>query len=143
MFQLKTDGQKVEIIFLSEPNPKIVSAIESLGLRQQSPTEWIAEKVEDVILDKLKNFTQRFSNLGTEIIEIATVEAVGIQVEAHPPSPLPETNEIEELKREVADLKKLLGVCSQKLSNLKELSNLKATPKSKKSRSKASSRSGG
>jgi hypothetical protein len=136
MFQLKTDGQKVEIIFLSEPNLKIVSAIESLGLRQQSPTEWIAEKVEDVILDKLKNFTQRFSSLGTEIIEVDAVEVVDVQVDSPPSELLRETNEMEDLKREVADLKKLLGVCSQKLSDLK------ATPKTKKSRSKASRRSG-
>lgn len=68
MFQLKTDGQKVEITFLSEPNIKIVGAIENLGLRQQSQITWSIEGVEDWMLDKLKNFAQRFSSIGAEFM---------------------------------------------------------------------------
>lgn len=136
MFQLKTDGQKVEITFLSEPNIKIVGAIENLGLRQQSQMTWSIEGVEDWILDKLRSFAQKFSSVGAEIIEVEAMEVKDTQVVVYPPEPLPGTNEIEELRKEIEDLKKLLGVCSQKLNNLK------AAPKTKKSRSKASYRSG-
>jgi hypothetical protein len=135
MFRLKIDGKKIEIAFLSGPNLKIVGAIESLGLRQQSQMIWSAEGVEDRILDKLKNFCVRFSSVGAEIIEVDAVEVVDTQVDTPQPELLSGKNEIEDLRREVADLKKLLGVCSQKLSDLK------ATPKTKKSRrSKASLR---
>lgn len=136
MFQIRTDGQKVEIAFLSEPNLKIVGAIEKLGLRQQSQMTWNIEGVEDWILDKLRSFAQKFSSVGAEIIEVEAMEVEDSQVGAHPPEPLPGTNEIEELRKEIEDLKKLLGVCSQKLSSLK------ATPKTKKSRGRASRRSG-
>lgn len=136
MFQLKIDRQKVEIAFVSKPNLKIVGAIEKLGLQQQSQTIWSIEGVEDWILGKLRNFAQKFSSVGAEIIEVKAVEVESSQVDANPPSLLPGTNEIEELRKEVEELKKLLGVCSQKLSSLK------ATPGTKKSRSKASRRNG-
>lgn len=127
MFQLKTDGQKVEITFLSEPNIKIVGAIESLGLRQQSQITWSIEGVEDWILDKLRNFAQKFSSVGAEIIEVEAMEVKDTQAVVHPPEPLPGTNEIEDLRKEIEDLKKLLGNCYQKLNALK------AVPKTKKS----------
>lgn len=136
MFQLKTDGKTVEIVFLSEPNLKIVGAIEKLGLRQQSQMTWSIEGVEDWMLDKLRNFARKFSSVGAEIIEVEAVEVEDTQVDAHPPELLSGTNEIEALRQEVEELKKLLGVCSRKLSDLK------AAPKSKKSRSKASRRGG-
>lgn len=128
MFQLRIDREKAEIVFFSEPSLKVVGAIENLGLHQQSQMMWSIHSPAPWILDKLKNFARKFSSVGAEIVY------EDIQVDTQPPVPVTSEamSEIEDLKREVAELKKLLGVCSQKLSDLK------ATPKAKKSRSKAS-----
>lgn len=132
MFQLRIDREKAEIVFFSEPSLKVVGAIENLGLRQQSQMMWNIHSPAPWILDKLKNFARKFSSVGAEIVY------EDIQVDTQPPvlATSEAMSEIEDLKREVAELKKLLGVCSQKLSDLK------ATPKAKKSRSKASRRNG-